>query len=147
MNCHFAGPDLTFFFFPSPPPIRATVQVAYAFAFLAPEPVEEESSSSNSQQSLPKQLRSRIRVERRLRVYSFKCPLVNTSREIYQSAQVLPILSLVSHKICRVSFEEGLQESKSMLRDWLLILLKHYNQNTGAPHFLKLRWGRVSLAC
>ncbi len=55
--------------------------------------------------------------------------VATSPQEIYHTADVDAILSLLTHKIIRSSLDEGIKEARELLQDWMTILLTNYNEH------------------
>mmetsp|Transcript_35145 Transcript_35145/g.91272 ORF Transcript_35145/g.91272 Transcript_35145/m.91272 type:complete len:638 (-) Transcript_35145:739-2652(-) len=81
------------------------------------------------------------RLERRMRIHTVQVAIARTPKEVYSFADPETILALLMHKIVRACQEEGLAEARSLLQDWLVILMAHYN-----THVSDKAWKEVDVA-
>jgi hypothetical protein len=65
---------------------------------------------------------------RLLRVYSLQANVATTQHEVYKSADEEVVLGLLTHKIVRSVLDEGINEGRLLLQDWMTILLANYNE-------------------
>eukprot|EP00899_Mesostigma_viride_P006955 jgi/Mesvir1/16260/Mv08506-RA.2 len=120
------------------PPV---VQVAFQYTILLPvhdegEPHSEPNgepavdadgriaSSGTHKRSGP----VRFELHRRLRVHTAQREVAKLPKQVYDSVKVEVIICLLVHKIISACVEEGVEEGRLLLQDWLVILLSHYNE-------------------
>ncbi len=68
------------------------------------------------------------RVERRLRIHTVQLGVADRPLDLYQSADADSILSLLTLKVIRSCLDEGIEEGRLLVQDWLTILLKNYHE-------------------
>ncbi|KAH3757664.1 secretory protein Sec24B [Pelomyxa schiedti] len=66
------------------------------------------------------------RLRKRLRVYTRRVDMCTSSRDLYQSCNPDVVVNLLSHKIMRVSLEQGLSEARLLIQDFLVLLFANY---------------------
>eukprot|EP01119_Soliformovum_irregulare_P022451 TRINITY_DN7681_c0_g1_i4.p1 TRINITY_DN7681_c0_g1~~TRINITY_DN7681_c0_g1_i4.p1 ORF type:complete len:569 (+),score=113.60 TRINITY_DN7681_c0_g1_i4:598-2304(+) len=94
---------------------NASLQVAFSYSFLP---------------------RDKNKMSHRLRVCTFQAKVAANEEDIYRSAVPEVILTLLVAKLSRSIVEEGLQEARLLVQDWITILVSHYNRN--------ITWNRKS---
>lgn len=67
------------------------------------------------------------RLERRLRVRTVQASSSPNVDEVFDSVNAPVVASLLHHKICRAVADEGIEEGRALLKDWLVILTANYH--------------------
>jgi len=88
-----------------------TIQMAFAYTYLP---------SINDT--------DRNTIRRRLRVITMQVGIARDRKQLYSDADPNVVLCLLTHKLIRASLDEGIEEGRLLLQDWLTILLTHYNE-------------------
>jgi hypothetical protein len=68
-------------------------------------------------------------LRRRMRILTVAVDVAKTPRALYESVDPAAVLAVLMHKILKASEVEGLGEARSLLQDWLVILVASYNRN------------------
>eukprot|EP00193_Tetraselmis_chui_P003922 CAMPEP_0177762252 /NCGR_PEP_ID=MMETSP0491_2-20121128/6244_1 /TAXON_ID=63592 /ORGANISM="Tetraselmis chuii, Strain PLY429" /LENGTH=846 /DNA_ID=CAMNT_0019278291 /DNA_START=238 /DNA_END=2778 /DNA_ORIENTATION=+ len=97
-----------------------TLQLAFQYTMLVPFHCDTPDDSNQTW----------YRLERRVRIHTVQVAIARSPAEVYNFADAESILALLMHKIVRACQDEGLAEARSLLQDWLVILLAHYNNNS-----------------
>eukprot|EP01118_Nematostelium_gracile_P016159 TRINITY_DN6631_c0_g1_i1.p1 TRINITY_DN6631_c0_g1~~TRINITY_DN6631_c0_g1_i1.p1 ORF type:complete len:315 (+),score=45.79 TRINITY_DN6631_c0_g1_i1:319-1263(+) len=85
--------------------MKATIQMAFAYNLLAEDKM--------------------IRV---LRLYTQQLLVTENADNIYEHANINCVLSLLVHKVIRACLDEGINEGRLLLQDWLIIFIIQYNE-------------------
>ncbi|KAK5830495.1 hypothetical protein PVK06_014290 [Gossypium arboreum] len=83
--------------------------------------------------------KSRHSLKRRLRIRTLQYGTAQNINDLYDSVDPEPVLSLLVHNVCLLSFhlfqtfilaslEQGVREGRMLLHDWLVILTAKYNE-------------------
>lgn len=108
--------------------------VQLAFQYTAAVPVNE--TAENGDGGPPRRRRRRVaRWQRRLRVRTVQAAASNEAKDVLENVNAPVVLALLHHKISRAVADEGLEEGRLLLRDWLVILAAHYNAHYGVRAF------------
>jgi len=73
---------------------------------------------------------SRYKLQRKMRIHTVQVATAKTSKELYSYSDAESILALLMHKIVKASHKEGVLEARSLLQDWLVILIAQFNMST-----------------
>ncbi|XP_078433788.1 sec23/sec24 transport family protein [Wolffia australiana] len=99
------------------PPV---IQTAFQYSIIVPR-----ETSSNTEISSSKM--SKHFVQRRLRIRSVQMSTGLNFNEIYDSVDADVVLTILVHKVIIACLEQGVREGRSLLYDWLIILVGQYN--------------------
>ncbi|XP_024964793.1 protein transport protein Sec24B-like [Cynara cardunculus var. scolymus] len=97
-----------------------TLQLAFQYTVVVPP--QELSSSQLGLSS-----RSKYMLKRRLRIRTMQFGTANSINGIYDSVDPETVLVILVHKVILASLNEGVQEGRILLHDWLVILTAQYN--------------------
>ncbi|KAK9062379.1 hypothetical protein SSX86_019565 [Deinandra increscens subsp. villosa] len=78
--------------------------------------------------------RLKYTVKRRLRIRTMQYGIANSINEIYDNVDPEVVLLTLVHKVILASLNEGVQEGRMLLHDWLVILIATYNDVYRAVH-------------
>mmetsp|Transcript_12575 Transcript_12575/g.35332 ORF Transcript_12575/g.35332 Transcript_12575/m.35332 type:complete len:804 (+) Transcript_12575:541-2952(+) len=70
------------------------------------------------------------KLQRKMRIHTVQVATAKTSKELYSYSDAESILALLMHKIVKASHKEGVLEARSLLQDWLVILIAQFNMST-----------------
>ncbi|KAL6051129.1 Protein transport protein Sec24B [Balamuthia mandrillaris] len=68
-------------------------------------------------------------VKRRVRIYTIQLEVARSLKKLYKSAIPENILSILTHKLIKASIEDGVEEARLLLRDWLITTVARYLEN------------------
>jgi hypothetical protein len=91
------------------------IQTAYAYNYLPP------ADSPNR------------KLERRLRIHTSRYRVGNNCSTLYATADPNTTMLLLTHKLLRAALDDGIQEARLNLQDWLTILCCRYRENSKQP--------------
>lgn len=63
-----------------------------------------------------------------LRLYTQQVLVTENADNIYEHANINCVLSLLVHKVIRACLDEGINEGRLLLQDWLIIFIVQYNE-------------------
>uniref|UniRef100_J3M7N0 Sec23/Sec24 trunk domain-containing protein n=2 Tax=Oryza brachyantha TaxID=4533 RepID=J3M7N0_ORYBR len=98
----------------------AVVQIAFQYSVI--EPVE---TSENATQSSSSYM---FCLKRRLRIRTLQYRPAKNINEIYDSVDPEAVLHILVHKVILISLDKGVKEGRSLVHDWLALLMARYNQ-------------------
>ncbi|KAI3798390.1 hypothetical protein L1987_33665 [Smallanthus sonchifolius] len=96
------------------------LQLAFQYSIVVP-PLDILSSQSDLSR------RSKYAVKRRLRIRTMQFGTANSINEIYDNVDPEVVLLILVHKVIQASLNEGVQEGRILIHDWLVILIANYN--------------------
>ncbi|XP_010931127.1 protein transport protein SEC23 D isoform X1 [Elaeis guineensis] len=99
------------------PPV---IQIAFQYTVVVP--CEEKSNAD-----LNSATRFTHSLKRRLRIRTLQYSTARDINDLYDSVDSEVVLSILVHKVMFTSLEQGVRESRLLLRDWLVILTAQYN--------------------
>lgn len=111
------------------PDCPPALQVAFQYTVLVPR---AEAGEADDVDSL--NVGSHL-VQRRLRVISKQTTVAKDQMDCYESTSPSAVLSLLAHKVIKASLHAGLEEAKSLVQDWLVILVSNYNLQLNTDQF------------
>eukprot|EP00958_Prasinococcus_capsulatus_P025539 scaffold4372_cov397-Prasinococcus_capsulatus_cf.AAC.23 len=100
-----------------------TIQVAFQYSKLIAVPAEGADKAGDQDETPATQ-----RLVRRLRIFTMRTVVARSVRQVYESCRAEVVLSMLVHKIIRAIMEEGVEEGRLLLQDWLVILTANYNE-------------------
>jgi hypothetical protein len=92
--------------------VQPTMQLAFAYSCIVPVPDS-----------------SAYQVQRRLRIETVRADVGRLAQDLFASADVDVVVTLLAHKIIRALAVEGLHEARMLLQDWLVMLAARYNEH------------------
>ncbi|BAS94260.1 protein transport protein SEC23 D [Oryza sativa Japonica Group] len=99
----------------------AVVQIAFQYSVI--EPVKH--TSENETQSSTSNM---FCLKRRLRIRTLQYRPAKNINEIYDSVDPETLLHILVHKVILISLDKGVKEGRSLVHDWLSLLIARYNQ-------------------
>uniref|UniRef100_A0A0D9WH23 Sec23/Sec24 trunk domain-containing protein n=1 Tax=Leersia perrieri TaxID=77586 RepID=A0A0D9WH23_9ORYZ len=99
----------------------AVVQIAFQYSVI--EPVK--ATSENETQSSAGYM---FCLKRRLRIRTLQYRPAKNINEIYDSVDPEALLHILVHKVILISLDKGVKEGRSLVHDWLALLIARYNQ-------------------
>eukprot|EP00898_Chlorokybus_atmophyticus_P008263 jgi/Chlat1/8438/Chrsp80S07919 len=103
-----------------------TVQMAFQYTVLVPvEAVEDDASNGSTNHH------GRWMLQRRLRLLNAQAKVAHKLNNLYDATNADIVLTLLTHKVIAATREEGIQEGKGLLQDWLVFLTAAYCEHYG----------------
>lgn len=99
-------------------------QVAFQYSVLVPVPLAERGGGRGSHV-----------VQRRLRIITKQEAVAPDQIGCCSSVRTESVMAILMHKLTLASLTAGLQEGKLLMRDWLVILVSHFNLQDGRGDF------------
>lgn len=103
------------------PELAPTLQMAFQYSVF--EPTSEDDKGEKSAEGD----KPNLVLKQRLRIYTIQISVAKSIRDLYDYVDVPSVLTLLIHKASEVVYEKGVEEARSLLEDWLIMLIGEYN--------------------